>query len=120
MLFTRAPKYVTPEDAAAALSEGKLMLVDVRNAEERTEGYVAGSLHIPLDELPGRLGALPSGQPVAFVCRSGARSSRAARAAAKQGTQALNLRGGMLAWQKAGLATEPADQLTRESAGQRA
>jgi rhodanese-related sulfurtransferase len=120
MLFTRKPKEVTPEDAAAALAQGNLTLVDVRNAEERTEGYVGGSLHIPLDELPGRLGELPSGQPVAFVCRSGARSLRAARAAAKHGAQALNVRGGMLAWQKAGLAIEPAGRLARERAGQRA
>jgi hypothetical protein len=35
MLFTRKPKDVTPKDAAAALTEGKLTLVDVRHADER-------------------------------------------------------------------------------------
>jgi rhodanese-related sulfurtransferase len=120
MLFTRKPKDVTPEDAAAGLAQGNLTLVDVRNADERTEGGVAGSLHIPLDQLLGRLGELPAGQPAAFVCRSGGRSSSAARAAAKHGVQALYVRGGMLAWQKAGLAIEPAGRLAGGRAGQRA
>jgi rhodanese-related sulfurtransferase len=34
MLFTNKPKELTPEDAAAALGQGKLTLVDVRNAGE--------------------------------------------------------------------------------------
>ena len=110
MLLTNKPKELTPENAAAALVEGKLPLVDVRNAHERADAHAAGSRHIPLDELPGRLGELATDTPVAFVCRSGARSSRAARAAAKHGVQALNVRGGMLAWEKAGLATERAKQ----------
>lgn len=120
MLFTGRPKDVTPQDAAAAVAQGDLTLVDVREVDERAEGYVAGSLHIPLDDLPGRLGELPSGRPVAFICRSGARSARGARVAAKQGAQALNVRGGMLAWKKTGLAIEPADRLAREPAGQTA
>ena len=118
MLFANKAKDVKPEEAAAGLAQGNLTLVDVRGVHERAEGYVAGSLHIPLDDLPGRLGRLPSGQPVAFICRSGARSSRAARVAAKNGAQALNVRGGMLAWQRTGLAIEPADTLARERAGQ--
>jgi len=108
MLFTNKPKELTPEDAATALGQGKLTLVDVRDTDERADAHVAGSRHIPLDELPGRLGELAADTPVAFVCRSGARSSRAARAAAKHGVQASNVRGGMLAWEKAGLATERA------------
>jgi rhodanese-related sulfurtransferase len=120
MLFANKAKVLKPEEAAAGPARGNLTLVDVRGVDERAEGYVAGSLHIPLDELPGRLGELPSGQPVAFICRSGARSARRARVAAKNRAQALNVRGGMLAWEKTGLAIEPADRLARERAGQRA
>jgi rhodanese-related sulfurtransferase len=85
MRFTRKPKDVTPEDAAALLARLKLTLVDVRTADLRAEAYVAGSLHIPLDQLPGRLGDLTADKPIAFVCRPGGRSSVAARAAAKHG-----------------------------------
>lgn len=119
MLFANKAKVLKPEEAAAGPAQDNLTLVDVRGVDERAEGYVAGSLHIPLDELPGRLGELPSGQPVAFICRSGARSSRAARAASKQGAQSLNVRGGMIAWEKAGLATEHEGRLARERAAQK-
>ena len=42
---------------------------------------------------------------VAFVCRSGARSATAVRTAARGGLIARNVRGGMLAWQRAELPT---------------
>jgi hydroxyacylglutathione hydrolase len=76
MLFANKAKVLKPEEAAAGLAQGNLTLVDVRGVDERAEGYVAGSLHIPLDELPGRLGELPSGQP----WRSSAGREPAARA----------------------------------------
>jgi rhodanese-related sulfurtransferase len=57
MLFANKAKDLEPEEAAAGPAQGNLTLVDVRGVDERAEGYVAGSLHIPLDELPRRLGA---------------------------------------------------------------
>lgn len=46
-------------------------------------------------------------------------SGSVARATTKHAAQALIVRGGMLAWEAAGLAIERADQLIRERAGQR-
>ena len=45
------------------------------------------------------------GRPVAFICRSGARSARATRQARAAGIDAHNVRGGMIAWDRAGLPT---------------
>jgi hydroxyacylglutathione hydrolase len=53
-------------------------IVDVRNAGERETGYVDGSLHIPLAELPVRVGEVPSDAPVVVYCAGGYRSSVAA------------------------------------------
>jgi rhodanese-related sulfurtransferase len=49
------------------------------------------------------MGELQGGNTVAFVCRSGARSARATRAAAKAGLDAVNVSGGVIAWTRAGL-----------------
>ena len=59
--------------------------------------------HIPLRRLPGRLRDLPRGRTVVTVCRSGARSARAAAMLARDGREVGNLAGGMHAWSRAGL-----------------
>jgi rhodanese-related sulfurtransferase len=102
MLLRRA-KTLTPNEAAAALERGELQLVDVREAAELAEARVEGAMHIPLRTLPARLGELDSARPVAFVCRSGSRSAVATRAAARAGLDAANVRGGVVAWARAGL-----------------
>ena len=55
--------------------------MDVREPFEWDAGHVAGALHVPLAELPGRLATdLPDrSAPLLLYCRSGARSGRAAR-----------------------------------------
>ena len=75
-------------------------MVDVRESAERAIEHVAGSLHIPLAQVPGRLPELPRDTAVAFVCRSGRRSAAAAATAAKGGVDAANVRGGLLAWRE--------------------
>ena len=102
MFFHRSSS-LTPNDAAAALSRGDLQLVDVREAAELTGARIEGASHIPLGQLPQRLAELDRKRPVAFLCRSGARSAIATRAAAKAGLDAANVKGGMLAWSRAGL-----------------
>jgi rhodanese-related sulfurtransferase len=102
MLFPRSQS-LTSAEALDGLHKGRLQLVDVREAAELARGGVAGATHIPLGQLPGRLAELDHDRPVAFICQSGARSARATRAATKAGYDAANVRGGVLAWQRAGL-----------------
>ena len=95
---------LTPAAAAAGVSAGDLLLVDVRDAAEFREGHAPGALHVPLGRVGAELERLRSdGRPVAFVCRSGMRSAMATRTAQAAGLQASNIRGGMLAWQRDGL-----------------
>ncbi|WBB51539.1 rhodanese-like domain-containing protein [Verrucosispora sp. WMMA2044] len=75
-------------------------VLDVRNAGEREQGAIDGSLHIPLAELPGRLAEVPDDRPVVVHCAGGYRSSVAAsllRAAGR--TDVSDLLGGYGAWQ---------------------
>ncbi len=99
----RRSKTLTPREAAAAAERGELQLVDVREPAELAEVRVQGAKHIPLGTLPARFGELDPGRPVAFLCRSGSRSAVATRAAVRAGLDAANVRGGVIAWSRAGL-----------------
>src|SRR5512135_651100 len=102
MLFTRKPS-ITPDHAAAALANRELVLVDVRQAFEVERGRIHGAINIPLGQLRGRLSELDPDRPIAFLCHSGARSSRATGIAIKAGYNAVNVQGGMIGWRRAGL-----------------
>ena len=102
MLFGGKPS-VTAAQAAAGLASRQLLLVDVRQPVELRTGRIRGSVNIPLAQLRGRLGELEGDRQVAFLCHSGARSSRATKLAIKAGYDAVNVRGGMIAWNRAGL-----------------
>ena len=78
-----------------------LVVLDVREPVEWAYGHVAGSVHIPMAEVPTRLEEVPEGQ-VLVVCKVGARSARVAGYLVQQGRDAVNLDGGLLDWQAAG------------------
>lgn len=77
------------------------VLVDVREPDEWALGHAPGAIHVPLSAFDAS--AIPSGGPVAVICRSGGRSARAAEALDQQGYDVANVVGGMLEWQAQGL-----------------
>jgi len=98
---------LTPAEAQARLAE--LAVVDVRGPHEYDGplGHIAGAQLLPLPELEGRAREIPVGRPLLLVCRSGARSARACERLAGLGIgPAINLAGGMIAWNEAGLPVE--------------
>jgi len=76
-------------------------VVDVREPGEWQAGHIDGALHIPLQELPSRVGELPEGQ-LLVVCKVGGRSAQAVGYLSQQGHEAVNLDGGLLDWEAAG------------------
>jgi hydroxyacylglutathione hydrolase len=98
------PKEVTVHEAHEALGTDKHCLIDVRTHDEVAGGAVPGSLHIPLDRLEAHVDKLKDFDSIHVMCRSGGRSSIATDILHKMGMkQAINVRGGMLAWQAAKL-----------------
>ncbi len=77
-------------------------ILDVRQPEEFKGGHIPNAVLVPLNELGNQMGKLPKDVDILTVCRSGARSSAAARLLAEQGFRVVNLRGGMMAWEGAG------------------
>ena len=63
-----------------------LQVLDVREDVEWRHGHIEGATHIPLMELPQRLGDVPEGQ-VLVVCRVGGRSAQAVGYLAGRGTR---------------------------------
>lgn len=81
-----------------------LLVLDVREDEEWEAGHVEGSVHIPLMELGARYVELPQAEQTLVVCRVGSRSAYAAAFLIQQGIDAVNLDGGLAAWDAAGRA----------------
>lgn len=77
-------------------------ILDVRQPEEFHAGHIAGAALIPLTEINRRISELPKDREILCVCRSGSRSGVAAQQLIDAGFKAVNLRGGMIAWQSAG------------------
>lgn len=79
------------------------LLLDVREPAEWNAGHAPNAIHIPLGSIPERLKDLPIAAGVLpVVCRSGVRSAKAVEYLAAQGVQAINVAGGMQAWEEAG------------------
>ena len=85
------------------MAEQKLLLVDVRNDDEVARGIIPGAQHLPLAMIPVKFESLNGEQALVFYCHSGMRSAQTAAFVASKGRhQVYNLRGGVLAWGKAG------------------
>lgn len=101
-VFRRPYRSVSAAQAATLAADGAILL-DVREPHEWQAGHAPRARHIPLSQVPRRAAELPPGRAVVTVCRSGARSARAAALLARDGREVCNLSGGMHAWARAGL-----------------
>lgn len=73
------------------IKENKGTIVDVRTRAEYSGGHVAGSVNIPLNEIPLRMDELESMTgPLILCCASGMRSSQAENYLSRQGMECLN------------------------------
>jgi rhodanese-related sulfurtransferase len=101
-MFVKPYEQIDALEAKGRMDSGAI-LIDVREPQEWQAGHAQGARHIPLAQLDQRQRELPAGRPIITVCRSGARSARAASLLAEQGREVSNLRGGMRAWVAGGL-----------------
>ncbi|MDG2354287.1 MAG: rhodanese-like domain-containing protein [Gammaproteobacteria bacterium] len=95
---------VDANGAIALMDEKNLIILDVREAKERKAGYIAKDTHIPLSQVKNQLDSLDNSKKILVYCRSGSRSSHIAGLLTRNDfEQVYNLKGGMLAWQRANL-----------------
>jgi rhodanese-related sulfurtransferase len=107
MVEPDAVRDLTPQEVAAGLAAGSMLLVDVREPQETAAERIPGSVLLPLsrfdpDDIPD-----PQGRAVVFTCAVGIRSLRAAEAALEAGyPYDAHLAGGLKSWKAAGFPTE--------------
>lgn len=80
------------------------VLLDVREDDEWAAGHAPDATHVPMGDLPARLGDLPHDGTLYVVCRGGGRSARATAYLNANGWDAVNVAGGMKGWHEAGRA----------------
>lgn len=105
--FRSQPRHdeITPAEVQQRLARGdRLYLLDVREREEYTEAHIPDSILIPLGQLSRKMGSIPKDATIIAICRSGNRSGVAVDMLRRAGyTDVLNMRGGIIAWARAGL-----------------
>ena len=85
---------VTPDD----------MLLDVRELDEWEAGHAPNAIHLALSTLAESGLDVPAGSRVQVICKVGGRSAQATNYLRSLGIDAVNVSGGMLAWEQAGQA----------------
>jgi rhodanese-related sulfurtransferase len=91
---------ISPAQAAALLKENKARFIDVREPWEFATAQIAGSVLMPMGEVPSRAHQeLDPDERLVILCHHGARSLNTAVWLRNQGfEQAQSLRGGIDAW----------------------
>jgi rhodanese-related sulfurtransferase len=93
---------IGPQELKRRLDAGEaLTVLDVREPWEIKLASLPGTLNIPLNEVPGRLGELNPHAELVVMCHAGGRSRRAAEFLSARGfTHVANLAGGIDAWSR--------------------
>ena len=93
-------KRFTAKEVQEKLENGEqLNIIDVREVDEVKEGKIPEAIHIPLGLVEFKMNELDKKKQYVMVCRSGARSGRAATYLEGQGYDVINMDGGMMAYE---------------------
>jgi hydroxyacylglutathione hydrolase len=106
LLEPEVPELLEPiglEELESLLAEDAVEVIDVREKDERDDGYIPGSRHIPYRLVRAYRDELENGRTIVTVCESGARAGVAASVLAAAGITVRPLLGaGIPDWAKRG------------------
>lgn len=94
---------ISPKEAAERLRKrpSAVVLLDVREPDERETARIDPSVHIPMRDVPDRLAEIPRDREIIVYCHGGARSAMIAGYLEGQGYERVaNLHGGIDAWSR--------------------
>lgn len=87
---------------AIALASGDVVLLDVREQNEWDAGHAPQATLLPLSTMQAGPVDLDEDTTYLVICHSGGRSLTVATALTQGGYNAINVLGGMMAWEQAG------------------
>ena len=97
---------IDPAAAQQQIENAKPFLLDLRETAEMAKGKIAGSVNIPIRDLPKMIAKLPENKtaPILTYCQIGYRGGMSVMVLRMWGyTNVRTIRGGLDAWEKAGL-----------------
>jgi rhodanese-related sulfurtransferase len=100
---------VEPDAAKQQMENAKPFVLDVREVKELEKGFIAGSVNIPIRDLPKMIAKLPESKtaPILTYCQVGYRGGMTTTMLRMWGyTNVRNIKGGLDGWVKAGLPVE--------------
>ena len=98
-------KEVSPAEATRLLNHENAIMIDMRTDKDYRDGHIANALNVPTGnaDIPATLNKYRE-RAVVVYCQRGNRSIAFCNKLSKQGFASVyNLKGGVLAWQKAEL-----------------
>lgn len=99
-------KNLSPDELSRLMEHEAVNLIDVREHGEFAAKRIAGARLVPLSQLQGTGDGAQVGVNPVVMCRSGRRSAEAVEILRRQGIGAVQLAGGLEAWEKRGLPVE--------------
>ena len=93
-------KSVDIDEFKIEISKSSVQLVDVRTAQEYSEGHIPGAMNIDVNapDFEEKIKVLDKQENVAIYCRSGRRSKMAANKMTAAGFKVIELNTGFLSW----------------------
>ena len=93
-------KSVDIDEFKIEISKSGVQLVDVRTAQEYSEGHIPGAMNIDVNasDFEEKIMFLDKKENVAIYCRSGRRSKMAANKMTAAGFKVIELNTGFLSW----------------------
>jgi rhodanese-related sulfurtransferase len=96
---------IVPAEATRLINHENAVLVDMRNDKDYRDGHIVNAVHVPAEknDAADKLEKY-RGRPLIVCCRSGNQSLRLCTELSRKGFASVyNLKGGLHAWQQAGL-----------------
>ena len=98
-----APKTsYTPQELISEMEKrDDILLIDIRESHELAQGGIENSVHIPMGQIPEKMGTLPKDKDLIVFCHLGFRSKQVRRYLQKNGFhRTAHLKGGISRWRK--------------------
>jgi rhodanese-related sulfurtransferase len=104
VLIAAPSRDITSIEAKALIDKSRnVFILDVRTPQERTQGYIQGSVLIPIDTIEKRISEIPKKRTIVVYCAVGSRSRAVSQALSGRGyPDVYNMKDGIMGWYRNG------------------